>query len=151
MLRERDAALPVLLRAVSWAQSAPHLTARAMRYSLVGFANGLVFAGTAMLAVSLLDISPIVASGFGYICSVPLSFVGHRNFTFRSENAWRDEATRFLLVHSCSLAASVLIMSAVTGMDLPYYVGLLGAVVLIPGVNFLVSNFWVFTKRWKGK
>lgn len=151
MQNESHAALPFLTRAIAWTQSAPHLSARAIRYALVGVGNGAVFAGTSVLAVSLFNIHPIAASGLGYLCSVPLSFVGHRNFTFRSENAWQGEAGRFLLVHSCCLAASVIIMSTVTAMRMPYSLGLLGAVLLIPLVNFLVSNFWVFTRRWKGK
>jgi putative flippase GtrA len=151
MLREGSGGAPSLAKVAFWVQSAPHLSARAVRYALVGLGNGVVFSGTAAFAVSILHMSPVVASALGYLCSVPLSFIGHRSFTFRSQNAWQGEAGRFLLVHSCCLAASVLIMSTVTGMGLPYYQGLAGAVLLVPIINFLVSNFWVFAKRLRGE
>lgn len=151
MLRESSGAAPFLAKAAFWVQSAPHLSARAVRYALVGLGNGVVFSGTTAFAVSFLRMSPVLASALGYLCSVPLSFFGHRSFTFRSQNAWQGEAGRFVLVHSCCLAASVLIMGVITGMGLPYYLGLAGAVMLIPIMNFLVSNFWVFAKRLKGE
>jgi putative flippase GtrA len=151
MLSKVDAALPFLSRAALWAQSNPHLSARAFRYSLIGLGTGAVFSSITVIAVSFLGMPPIFASALGYLCSVPLSFFGHRGFTFRSQNTWRSDVSRFFLVHSCSLMASVLIMTATTGMQLPYYLGLLGAVFLIPFVNFLVSNFWVFAIRWKGE
>jgi len=143
-----EATLPIM-KAIAWAQTAPHLTARALRYALVGIGNGAVFAGTSVLAVSQLGMHPTAASALGYLCSVPLSFIGHRSFTFRSANAWKGEAARFVLAHACCLTVSVLIMSAVMEMRLPYFWGLVGAVLLIPLANFLIANFWVFTQRWK--
>jgi putative flippase GtrA len=151
MLRIAAIRWPMLPKAASWLHPAPDLGARAIRYALVGLANGAVFATTGALAVSQFQYSPVAASALGYLFSVPMSFVGHRRFTFQSNNAWKGEAGRFILVHVCSLSAAVLIMQAVTGAQLPYYLGFVGAVLLIPLINFLVSHFWVFATRSKGE
>jgi putative flippase GtrA len=140
-----------ILRVIWWTQTAPHLVARAIRYALVGIGNGLIFAIISVVAISLLDIPATAGSGLGYLCSVPLSFIGHRGFTFQSHGPWRGEAGRFLAIHLCSLTATVMIVRTVTVSHLPYYLGLLGAVLLVPIVNFLVANFWVFAKSWKGE
>ena len=151
MLRIAAVRWTMLPKAASWLHSASDVSARAIRYALVGLANGAVFAATSALAVTQFEYSPVAASALGYLCSVPMSFVGHRSFTFRSKNAWKGEAGRFVLVHICSLSAAVLIMQVVTGARLPYYLGLVGAVLLIPLINFLVSHFWVFATRSKGE
>lgn len=151
MLKHSDTEAGAVVKALHWVRNAPLLPAKAMRYALVGVGNGVVFVAVSVVAVSVFDISPTWASGLGYLCAIPVSFVGHRTFTFQSTNAWAGEGIRFVLAHAVCLSVSMLVMSAVTAMQAPYAVGLIGAVLIIPALNFLIANFWVFAKRWKGR
>ena len=75
-----------------WLHKSPHLLAKAIRFALVGLLNGCIFAAVTALLVSGLGVDPIPASVAGYCLSVPLGFLGHRQFSFRSRGHWLAEA-----------------------------------------------------------
>lgn len=128
-----------------WLHKSPHLLARAIRFGAVGVLNGCIFAAVTALLVSGLGVDPVAASVAGYCVSVPLGFIGHRQFSFRSHGQWRLEAWRFVLVQLVNVAATAGSMYlAVDRLGAAYYWGMAAAVVLVPALNFALAHLWIF-------
>lgn len=124
------------------------LVLRASRFALVGVANGLVYAGVTACLVRVLGVAPTPASVAGYCASVPLGFVGHRRFSFRSHGDWVNEATRFVVIQAMNIAITASTMHGVTAwLGISYIWGIVGAVVLVPLANFACLHLWVFRRR----
>ena len=125
----------------------PHLLAKALRFAIIGSLNSFIFASVTALLVSMLWVAPVPASIVGYCVSVPISFLGHRQFSFRSRGHWPVEASRFVLVQLVSIAATAGSMYlAVDHFAAAYYWGMVAAVILVPVLNFALANLWVFGK-----
>lgn len=108
-------------------------------------ASGCVYAGVTALLVGLFHVAPVPASIGGYCASVPLGFVGHRRFSFRSQGGWRAEAARFVVTQAANIAVTALAMhAAVAWLGGSYLWGMAFAVVLVPLSNFTCLNLWVF-------
>lgn len=122
--------------------------AKLLRFGLVGVTSGAIYAAVTTLLVSGLGMAPIVASVFGYCASVPMSFLGHRRFSFRSQGRWTVEAVRFVATQALNIAVTAAAMYAATAVfGARYGWGMVAAVILVPIANFLVMNFWVFREQ----
>jgi putative flippase GtrA len=121
------------------------MLARMGRFGLVGVASGLVYAAVTVLLVRVFGAAPLAASVAGYCASVPLGFVGHRRFSFRSHGHWTVEAVRFVTTQAINVTVTAAIMHGVTAwLGVSYVWGMAGAVVLVPIGNFACLSLWVF-------
>ena len=135
-------------RAVRWLARDASTIAQGLRFAVVGATSGLVFAAVTTLLVSLLGVDPKLASIGGYIVSMPANFIGNRTFSFRSRGAWHGEALRFCILHLVNMAVAGGTMGAIVDMlGLHYAFGIVGAIVLVPLVNFVLMKLWVFAPR----
>jgi putative flippase GtrA len=122
-----------------------HIVAKALRFGVVGVLSGAIYALVTTALVAQLGVAPVVASIAGYCASVPMSFLGHRQFSFRSNGHWTMEAVRFVLTQAINIAVTAGAMVAATEwLEAPYYWGMAGAVILVPIANFAAMNLWVF-------
>jgi putative flippase GtrA len=95
--------------------------------------------------VSAAHVEPRTASVFAYCFSLPLSFVGHRFHTFNSGGIIWHEVSKFIITHLVSLGIVVASMYIVfTVLSYPYWLGSIIGAILVPLLNFLVFNYWVF-------
>lgn len=121
------------------------LLAKLVRFGFVGVVSGVIYAGVTAALVSGLGFDPVRASLIGYCVSVPASFLGHRQGTFRSQGRWTHEALRFLVTQGVNMAVTAGSMHvAVAWAGLPYWWGMIAAVILVPIANFVMMNLWVF-------
>lgn len=121
------------------------LIAKAARFASVGVLSGTIYACVTALLVSGLGAAPIPASIAGYCASVPASFIGHRQFSFRSNGRLSLEALRFVLAQALNIAVTAGSMHAATAwLGSAYWWGMIAAVVLVPIANFAFMNLWVF-------
>ncbi|MEO6091836.1 MAG: GtrA family protein [Novosphingobium sp.] len=121
------------------------LLTKLIRFACVGVASGAIYAAVTALLVRGIAVPPVPASILGYCASVPLSFLGHRGFSFRSNGHWTHEALRFVVAQALNMAVTAGSMqAAVVGLGLSYVWGMVAAVVFVPGANFLLMNLWVF-------
>ena len=130
------------LRTVAVSQK---IAPKVMRFGFVGAMSGLVFAAVTAISTGLLAIDPKVASTLGYAASIPLNFAANRRFTFRSGNGLQSEVWRFIVLHACNIMLTMFAMAAVVdGLKLHYAFGIILSIFVVPCVNFVAMNWWVF-------
>ena len=128
-----------------WLWRSGHIVPRIARFGGVGVLASAVYAMVTALLVTRLQVQPVPAAIAGYCVSVPVSFLGHRGFSFRSQGHWTGEALRFAVTQAINIAVTAAAMdAAVRWLHVSWAWGMVGAVVLVPLANFLAMNFWVF-------
>jgi putative flippase GtrA len=121
---------------------------RAARFCLVGVASGLIFAAFTICSIAVFGVGHKLASVYGYLASLPLNFLANRRFSFRSGNALADDAMRFLSLQVGNLCITAFAMGAVVDfLRLHYMFGIIAAIALVPVVNFVIMQWWVFRRR----
>jgi len=122
-----------------------HIAAKAIRFACIGVLSGAIYALVTVTLVSWLGAAPIPASVAGYCVSVPASFLGHRQFSFRSNGHWSAEAIRFVLAQALNISVTAGSMYGATRWFGAHYGwGMAVAVILVPIANFAFMNLWVF-------
>ncbi len=115
------------------------------RFGFVGLSNGVIYAVMVVLLVSTTTLTPRLAGAVAYLAVVPWAFLAHRRFVFQSSGSPLAEFGRFIAAQLTNGALSVATMSLVANtLGLWYGLGILAAVILVPLVNFLVLDRWVF-------
>lgn len=123
------------------------LAAKAMRFPLVGLLSSAIYAVATSLCISQAQMDHGLASLTGYLVALPVSFFGHRNFTFGASGRPTAEFARFIVMHAVGFALAWGAMNMAGRMQLHWGFGVFGAVVLVPAVSFLVLDRWVFRPR----
>jgi len=132
--------------------AAEGLAFKGVRFGFVGALSSLLFAVVTAALISWIRIDPKLASIAGYLASMPLKFAGNRRFAFKSENALPDDLRRFVLLHICGILISVFATGAAVDMfRLHYAFGIVTATIVVPCVNFLAMNWWVFRRAIGGR
>jgi len=125
-----------------------HVVAKAIRFTAIGVASAAIYAVITFALIAGLGVSPILGSILGYCGAIPFSFLGHRQFSFRSDGRWTIQALRFCLIHGLNIAVTGGSMAYATQtLGIAYYWGMLIASVLVPVANFLFMNLWVFREK----
>lgn len=123
------------------------------RFVLVGGAATALYA---LLALGLDRLIGTVAnqatlSLSAYLLAAGFSYFAHRIFTFASEGDRRFEVPRFALLTisgaTISFALPVLLQSWI---ELPMLVSVIAVCIVIPLINFVVLERWVFTGKTVG-
>ena len=118
-----------------------------VRFVVVGGVAALGYFAVAELFFSVTHSVPL-SSALGYLAMLPFSYLGHKRWTFRSENPYKDEIGRFATV---SLAALSFAIAAPIAFVQQWRLPLAGALVLtcvvVPLVNFVAMQIWVFGAR----
>ena len=124
------------------------LLAKMARFGAVGAAATVVYALAVVVFVSGLGVDPNAAAVLGYLTALPVSFIGHRRFTFRSKATMTPELMRFTVMHFVNMMVSLGGMAwAVDLLGLDYWVGILVAVVIVPLASYITADLWVFVDR----
>ncbi len=121
------------------------LAAKILRFAATGAVSSLVFGLVTLAALHGLSLSPLSATLTGYLAVLPLSFMGHRRLTFRSDGVLAPEFGRFCVSFIAGLLASLLAMHAVTAwMGLTPVYGIALAILVVPVISFVIMSVWVF-------
>lgn len=87
-----------------------------------------------------------VANISGFVCAFPVSYVGHRFFSFAAHNAPHKQALfKFFLVALTGFMANhalLLLLLALTPM--PFWLALAIVMVVVAVSTYLLSRFWAF-------
>jgi putative flippase GtrA len=139
------------LQCASGALLGDALWSKALRFAIVGGLSGCIFAGATFTFVTLAGFEDKLSSALAYIVSMPLNFIGHRIFSFRSTTKILPSAGRFAVIHLVNILITILAMgAAVDVLKLPYYLGVFAAIVVVPLANFFLMDAWVFSNHGVG-
>lgn len=115
-------------------------------FTLVGALAGVVHYSVAVGLESGTHISPAWANVCGFMLAFPVSYIGHRKFSF----AWRkithmQAFPRFLLV-ACGgfLENQFLLLSGLKLFAWPFWIILAIVMVVVAATTYSLSRFWAF-------
>jgi putative flippase GtrA len=131
---------------MSTVDSARDHAIRGVRFFAVGTAAAATHYVIGLAAYSLLGQSPGMANLIGFAAGFPVSYSGHRWWTFDSTRAPHAEAVpRFLLVAVSSFAANqALLLLAMRWLPLPFWLVLGAVLLLVAGATYILSCYWAF-------
>lgn len=121
------------------------LSYKILRFAVVGGLSSLLYVLLVAFYVEIFGSGERWAAVLAYLTMLPINFIAHRCFTFRTVGHVWVELPRFALLHLCNIAVSLGgMIGAVEGFGLSYWFGAFAAAILVPMSTFLVMNFWVF-------
>ena len=119
---------------------------RLLRFGVVGLSSSLLYA---LLASLLLHFHAglLLAHCTAYALAIPFSYFAQRGFTFRSRHSHMVSFPRFVLTNAVSFLLSTGIVAAATALQLMAAVAIAAVVIIVPLLNYLCMNAWVFPDR----
>jgi putative flippase GtrA len=117
-----------------------------LRYFLAGVAVSLGYTITVIVFVEWLKwFGPTWASTVSFLLWTPISYVAHREFTFRFDHQHRAALLKYAISYLLRLLASALVVvTAVDYLHLHYVVGVLMNWIVLPMIGYFVLKLWVF-------
>lgn len=123
-----------------------NLLLQLMRFGIVGISAAcLHFTGVVILVESGL-LTPLLANVIAYGFAFPVSYFGHRYWTFHTTTALHSVAMpRLLLISTTNFFANEgLFYIFMSVFNLSYPIALLIVLTILPIATFFLSKFWVF-------
>jgi len=119
-----------------------------LRYSLVGVTSGLIYLFFTHILVLYIGMFPRNATLLGYFVLIPFNFIANRRFAFRSAASVAPEISRFLFLHATGLSIAYMMMIVfVDTLGWSHLIPATFTIIVVPFVNFVVLNIWVFAKK----
>lgn len=113
-------------------------------FGLVGILATITHYFTALLFHDLLYTPLWLANLLGYLCAVPVSYKGHRIFTFRIQHS-KDLLLRFIIISTATFTLSELILIVLEeNYNWPAQNSLLIIVFSIPVLSYFLNRIYVF-------
>ncbi|MDX8466006.1 GtrA family protein [Mesorhizobium sp. VK23B] len=120
------------------------------RFGTVGIIATILYAVLAAFfsRAGWIGLAPVEASFVAYAAAALFSYLAHKFFTFMSAGSHSAEAPRFLLLTLTGLAVAYAAPILLTvKLGLPFVVPVLVTCLVIPALNLLVLDRWVFAER----
>ncbi len=124
-----------------------------MRASVLGFVSVGALAAAVHYLVALLahaaGYTPASANWLGFMCAFPVSYFGHRHWSFRGTRVRHRQAfARFFIVALLGFLGNQALLWALLHLTwLPFWLSLAVVMVVVAGVTWLLSRFWAFKPR----
>jgi putative flippase GtrA len=121
-----------------------------MHFGLVGIAATALYAALAIVFMNRewIGLTAVQASLAAYAAAALFSYLAHKSVTFMSRGRHRTGAPRFLLLTATGFAVAYIAPALLTGMfGLPGIVPVLVTCILVPALNLLVLDRWVFAEQ----
>ena len=116
-------------------------------FALVGSSAALGYFALAC-ALTYLGMGATPASAIAYGSFIPISYCGHRKFTFNSLGRATVELPKFLVVNLFGIAIGVIVPHVVTDVaGFPAWGGFALVCGIVPVVSYAGLRLWVFRQR----
>lgn len=115
-------------------------------FLLVGALAALVHYLVAVVLEGVCDVKPAWSNLLGFCVAFPVSYVGHRTFSFPNQGRPHQQAfPRFLLVAILGFMANQsLLLTGLHFTTLPFWLVLALVMVLVAVSTYLLSKYWAF-------
>lgn len=123
------------------------LVAKIMRFGIIGMVSVIAYAVMAYLLTNYCKIDPVLASITAYAIAIPVSFIGHKYFTFGSTGKMKTETPLFLLLQLCGLGIAAGLTSFMT-KTLGWHsnVAILAVCLILPPTSYFIMSLFIFTQ-----
>lgn len=122
--------------------------AQTLRFILVGASNTFLYFLIANALHYTIGVERDFAAYVSYGLVLPLSFIGHRKFTFRSSSPPLSEWLRFCVMQAlCLCIIAGVNATANSYPTFPSWLSFATISVLIPALSFVIMQIWVFAAR----
>jgi putative flippase GtrA len=119
-----------------------------IQFALVGCAAAVGHYGTLIILSEWAGVSPVPASGTGFVIGAVISYALNYQFVFRSDKNHAPTAAKFLTVAIIGLAFNSAIMALLTGgAGLHYLLAQVTATIMVMVWSYLGNRFWTFAAR----
>jgi putative flippase GtrA len=121
---------------------------RLLRYAIAGVAVSLGYTFTIVALVEWWGLMRAeVANAVSLIVWSIISYIVHREFTFRFEGRYTDSAARFIFVFVFKLLASIAVIALITRhYQSSYLIGVMVNWVVLPLISYIAMKLWVFER-----
>ena len=117
------------------------------RFVISGAASAFVSWATCVGLIRL-GMATSEAGSAAYLASLPVGFVLHRVFSFKSTNQFKGDAWRFAIVSALSAwAAGAGLTVATRDLGLRFEVALIVTVMVVAPLNYGAMRLWVFMRK----
>lgn len=121
-----------------------------MKASKIGFASVGAFAAAVhygmAVSANAFGFSPVFANWIGFICAFPLSYMGHRAWSFKgTQSAKLTSLVKYsgvALTGFISNQVVLVLMMKLTSM--PFWMALACAVTILTLISWTLSRYWAF-------
>jgi putative flippase GtrA len=128
----------------------------AFKYGIVGILNTLLTAFSIWIMMLLLGYSKeenvpafviSISNITGYVIGLINSFIWNRNWTFKSQAAWKKEFGKFILAFIICYIPQLLLVNVLNNYsDISAYFCQLTGIVFFTVTNFLCNKYYIFKK-----
>ena len=118
---------------------------RAIRFAGVGGLSTAVYWLFLLTLTLLLRFQPTIASIMAYLLGFGVSYLCHRNITYRSHAFIAPELARFLTMQAICFVLGNLVFWLVTAwLQLPVIAGGMALTLVSIGVSYVICEIWIF-------
>jgi len=118
---------------------------RLVKFTVVGLSIAVFHYMSAVLLVDRIGLEPAFANSIAFLAAAALSYTLQTLWTFESRFTARN-AIRFVVVLLVGVVVSWGTSSIVAAVGLPYRVGVIIVLFLIPALNFLLHHLWTYAE-----
>lgn len=123
---------------------------RFLRFLVVGGSTSFGYVIAVAVLVDRMGISEQYAAGIAYLLMFPVNFLGHKLFTYQSNQRPLPEGARFVAMHGVTAAICAGIMWIITAqLEATHWLGSAAIVLIAPAVNYIMMETWVFAGKEK--
>lgn len=116
-----------------------------IQFALVGCAAAIGHYGTLIALCEWAGVSPVPASGAGFVVGAAISYVLNYQFVFQSDKGHMPTAAKFLTVAVIGLMLNSLFMALLNGgAGIHYLAAQVAATVLVMVWSYLGNRSWTF-------
>ena len=120
---------------------------KAARFGFAGIAATLVYFILFLIIQAVTHWDRTIVSVVAYLFALAFSYFAQSRFTFRVERDTEAQVARFIILSLLGLVVSTATVEASKVFEISAWVAAGIVCVLIPVVNFIAMNFWVFHSK----
>jgi putative flippase GtrA len=119
-----------------------------LTFSGVGLVAAVAHFGVLIALVEGSGIAPVIATLWGFLAAVAVSYILNRRYTFKSDRSHRSAVPRFLAVSTGGFILNGLVMWLLNeSWGVQYLLAQVIATVIVLAWNFSANRWWTFGGR----
>ncbi|SEH05618.1 GtrA family protein [Candidatus Venteria ishoeyi] len=118
---------------------------RLIRFILSGGLTTILYGAFNTFFILFGHYSILFSHTMSYLLCIPISYLLHRNFTFRHKGKQSESAAKFITIIAITYTiSSIFTWVLVDNLQLSPYIATLMIMIVIPVVSYLTMYLWVF-------